>query len=100
MSNLFKDLKTRNILSKEQMQSIRGGACGVQMIYKGGRKVVNCTLTIQDVQTIMDNISDGEDNPVTFNWCCDSCYKSSYCGGQNAGGQGLQDSFQTHVTHP
>lgn len=63
MSTLFKDLKTRNILSKEQMRSIRGGACGVQM-------------------------------------CCHSCYKSSYCGGQNAGGQGLQDSFQTHVTHP
>lgn len=83
MKTSFIELKKRNILSKEQMQYvIGGGKCGVKMVVDGVEHI-KCDLSINDVQFVMDCITEGYDNPSSFNWCCDSCSQngghSSYC---------------------
>lgn len=86
MKKTFNQLRTRNILSKAQMQNVKGGGtCGYKITYPDGSISSNCNLSAMDIEIERDYVAylREESDPGTefkFNWCCDSCHKSSYCG--------------------
>lgn len=76
MKTSFKDLKERNILSKEQMQNVKGGGtCGFVLRYEDGSREVRCGMNKESVDFFLANST-----AVAKNWCCDSCDSTSYCG--------------------
>ena len=66
----FSELKKRNLLSNETMISIRGGQVSGTCGYKTADGDVQCDVSKQEA---LENIADGG------NWCCDSCWQSTYC---------------------
>lgn len=64
----FNDFKnSKNVLSNEQMKNVKGGGtCG----FKTSTGTIGCGYTKTEALFM---VQDGG------NWCCDSCYKSSYC---------------------
>lgn len=97
MKNSFNELKTRNILSKEQMKNIRGGGtCGYYIEYADGSYDADCYRSKAEV----DHMVNGTKAQKKY-WCCDSCATTFYCGGSSSfSGSNLQTSFQWGVTCP
>lgn len=98
MNAEFKELKTRNILSKEQMRNIRGGGtCGYYLQYEDGSYDFDCNKPKSEV----DHMFNGSSAVIRY-WCCDSCGSTFYCGGKNKGltPPNLQTSYEKGVTCP
>lgn len=81
----FDSLKKRNILSALEMSNVKGGGtCGYQLVHIATGKIESdCNISIYDVQAEMDNatyLESEKGENIRFNWCCDSCASSSYCG--------------------
>ena len=76
MKILFNELKTRNILSKRQMQHVRGGGgtCGYVGPVVNGSRTVMCNISKEEALFWV-----GESGNVA-SWCCDSCGTTWYCG--------------------
>lgn len=94
MKTSFSDLKARNILSKPELQQVKGGlpgvqssfgnqrselgTCGVIVRYADGRTNKVCDASSSFIQAVLDDAS--KSGAVSYNWCCDSCRRTSYCG--------------------
>ncbi len=73
----FNELKARNILSKVQMQHVRGGSsgtCGYMGPKVGGKSTIICGISKEEAMFWFGEGGDGA------HWCCDSCGSTSYCG--------------------
>ena len=73
----FNDLKARNILSKGQMQNVRGGStgtCGYMGPVVNGASFVICNISKDEALFWFAEGANGS------HWCCDSCASTSYCG--------------------
>ena len=68
---LFSELKKRNLLSNESMSNVRGGQWGGTCGYETADGHHNCGVSKRDALFMVE--SGGG------HWCCDSCYKTSYC---------------------
>ena len=76
MKVLFNDLKARNILSKVQMQHVRGGGtgtCGYMGPVVHGAPTVICDISKEEALFWFGEGGNGA------HWCCDSCAETSYC---------------------
>lgn len=70
----FNELKERNILSKVEMQNVKGGGtCGFA-VWTGDSYIIDCTTSKQDAIHMVEHFT-GHGN-----WCCDSCGSTWYCG--------------------
>lgn len=79
MKTSFNELKARNILSKEQMQNVKGGgSCGYIVRYTDGSRESDCNVSQTQAQFIADRTN--RPTIAASFWCCDSCASTSYCG--------------------
>lgn len=95
MKTSFKELKTRNILSREQMQTVKGGGtCGFA-VWTGDSYIIGCSTSKSEAIDMFNHFT-GHGN-----WCCDSCGSTWYCGGGagSGGGSGSGNlrEFQTGI---
>lgn len=86
MKKSFKNLRSRDELSHNQMASIHGGGgtCGYKITYPDGSTSIGCNLSYMQIEIEQDYVDylKSESEPGTnfkFNWCCDSCAQSTYC---------------------
>lgn len=82
----FKEIKNRDILSHFEMDKIKGGngTCGYKLVHIAtGVIETECNISIDDIQIEMDHatyLETEKEEQIRFNWCCDSCGSSTYCG--------------------
>ncbi len=74
----FSELKTRDLLTKAQMQSVKGGGtCGYKGPVVNGKPTIICNLPKQVALFFFEGSEEGG------HWCCDSCASNggsaSYC---------------------
>ena len=68
---LFSELKKRNLLSNESMSNVRGGQWEGTCGYLTADGYHGCGVS---KATALLMVEGGGGH-----WCCDSCYKTSYC---------------------
>ncbi|MEG2370171.1 MAG: rSAM-modified peptide [Alistipes sp.] len=67
------ELKARNILSKEQMQNVKGGASGTcgYFVWTGDTYIIGYGVSKEEALGKLSHWGGG-------NWCCDSCKNTWY----------------------
>ncbi|CAK7051519.1 TIGR04149 family rSAM-modified RiPP [Petrimonas sulfuriphila] len=76
-------LKDAVVLENREMKAIFGGSgvsgtCGYRIVYiDPAETVIKCNLSFQEVDNA---IAHAWALGLEYNWCCDSCSTTSYCG--------------------
>lgn len=92
MKTSFNELKTRNILSKEQMQNIKGGGTCGYAVWTGDSHIIACDVSKTEAQEMLNHFTNHG------NWCCDSCGSTWYCGSKTGGsGSGNLRHFENTI---